>query len=327
MCENPRTGGGWSRNYVLGPGSSTTASVGPARRVWVDLRRAGDPCRGSQGSARGFSKMKRGGDSVGQKKKDRRKSPHKVDRATIRGKRPVDVSDEPPAPRQRPKLVRELCSAHAKVDGRDYHATRMCNLPERSSDAPLNPDLSPLTHKTPVWQSGEASATYIRGMLIPRLTIDLYTLLYEVLMDGATKAMVLADLEVARAGSASLERQLADLREQLDDSEDQLRGARAQVRQMEIELPDLARSKEALREDLLKKAIKEYKESPGFEMGLVRMGRVSLEYRYQLALARLQAQHPGVGIELDPFVTLLEDADVPMTDEQPFDNSLPPPEE
>ncbi|RWW79715.1 hypothetical protein BHE74_00011983 [Ensete ventricosum] len=39
------------------------------------------------------------------------------------------------------------------------------------------------------------------------------------------------------------------------------------------------------------------------------MGRVSLEYRYQLALARLQARHPGVEIELDPFVTLPEDAD------------------
>ncbi|RWV86308.1 hypothetical protein GW17_00051814, partial [Ensete ventricosum] len=82
-----------------------------------------------------------------------------------------------------------------------------------------------------------------------------------------------------------------------------------------------------LREDLPKRAVEKYKESPGFEMGLVRMGRVSLEYGYQLALARLQARHPGVEIELDPFVTLPEDADVPMADEQPFDDSLPPPEE
>ncbi|RWW87691.1 hypothetical protein BHE74_00003465 [Ensete ventricosum] len=55
---------------------------------------------------------------------------------------------------------------------------------------------------------------------------------------------------------------------------------------MEIELLDLAQSNEALREDLPKRAIKEYKELPGFEMGLVRMGRVSLEYGYQLALTR-----------------------------------------
>ncbi|RWW18546.1 hypothetical protein GW17_00017460 [Ensete ventricosum] len=96
---------------------------------------------------------------------------------------------------------------------------------------------------------------------------------------------------------------------------------------METEMLDLARSKEALREDLPKRAVEKYKESPGFEMGLVWMGRVSLEYGYQLALARLQAWHPGVEIELDPFVTLPEDADVPMADEEPFDDSLPPPEE
>ncbi|RWW40137.1 hypothetical protein BHE74_00054469 [Ensete ventricosum] len=123
------------------------------------------------------------------------------------------------------------------------------------------------------------------------------------------RASVEADLEKARSESASLERQLADLRERLGDSEGQLQSARAQVRQMETELLDLARSKEALREDLPKRAVEKYKELPGFEMGLMWMGRVSLEYRYQLALARLQARHPGVEIELDPFVTLLEDAD------------------
>ncbi|RRT79820.1 hypothetical protein B296_00000516 [Ensete ventricosum] len=141
------------------------------------------------------------------------------------------------------------------------------------------------------------------------------------------RASVEMDLEVARSESASLERQPADLQEQLGDSEGQLRSVKAQVRQMETELLDLARSKEALREDLPKKAVEEYKESLRFEMSLVRMGRVSLEYGYQLALARLQARHLGVEIELDPFVTLPKDADVPMADEQPFDNSLLPPEE
>ncbi|RRT82462.1 hypothetical protein B296_00000579 [Ensete ventricosum] len=96
---------------------------------------------------------------------------------------------------------------------------------------------------------------------------------------------------------------------------------------METKMLDLARSKEALREDLPKRVVEKYKELPWFEMGLVWMGRVSLEYGYQLALARLQARHPGVEIKLDPFVTLLEDADVPMADEQPIDDSLPPPEE
>ncbi|RRT66787.1 hypothetical protein B296_00019514 [Ensete ventricosum] len=96
---------------------------------------------------------------------------------------------------------------------------------------------------------------------------------------------------------------------------------------METELLDLARSKDALWEELSRRAIEDYKMSPGFEMGLMRMGRVSLEYGYQLALARLQAGYPEVEIELDPFVSLPKDDDVPMADKQPFDDSLPSPEE
>ncbi|RWW58863.1 hypothetical protein BHE74_00034220 [Ensete ventricosum] len=113
----------------------------------------------------------------------------------------------------------EEASASAGVDGRDYHAIRMCNLPEKAPDAPLEADLRPLT----------------QGML------------------------------------------------------GHLRGVRTQVRQIEIELLELTRSKDVLQEDLPRRAIEDYKKSPGFEMGLVQMGRVSLEYGYQLALARLQA--------------------------------------
>ncbi|RWW54038.1 hypothetical protein BHE74_00039408 [Ensete ventricosum] len=117
------------------------------------------PIEEARGAPEASRKLQRG-DYVGLKKKDRHKSPHKADRAT-RGKGPSDTSDEPPAPMQRPKSVRELCNALVGVDGRDYHTIRMCKLPEQASDAPLDPDLRPLMHGTPVWQSGEASATYI----------------------------------------------------------------------------------------------------------------------------------------------------------------------
>ncbi|RRT57172.1 hypothetical protein B296_00027661 [Ensete ventricosum] len=168
------------------------------------------------------------------------------------------------------------------------------------------------------------AATEVRAVeaqsVVERLRIEL---------DEANRrrASAEAELENTRSESASLERQLADLRERLGNSKGQLRSARARLHQMEIELLDLARSKEALREDLPKRPIEEYKESPGFEMGLVRMGKVSLEYEYRLALTRLQARHPGVEIELDPFIILPEDADITMADEQPLDDSLPSPEE
>ncbi|RWW25213.1 hypothetical protein BHE74_00027231 [Ensete ventricosum] len=118
-------------------------------------------------------------------------------------------------------------------------------------------------------------------------------------------------------------RKLAKSQELLDDSESQLRNAMTQVRQMETELLELTRAKDALRADLPRQAIEDYKKSLGFETGLVRMGRVSLEYEYQLALARLQARYLGLEIEVDSFTLLPEDANVPMADEQPFDD-LPP---
>ncbi|RRT50567.1 hypothetical protein B296_00027872 [Ensete ventricosum] len=51
-----------------------------------------------------------------------------------------------------------------------------------------------------------------------------------------------------------------------------------------------------------------------FEMGLVRMCRVSLEYDYKLALARLRVRYPDLEVG-DPFKLLLEDSNVSMTDE------------
>ncbi|RRT78798.1 hypothetical protein B296_00026534 [Ensete ventricosum] len=67
-------------------------------------------------------------------------------------------------------------------------------MPECAPDAPLDIDLTPLTHGMRVCLDGEASARYIQGTLIPRLASDLYTLPSEVLLDGATKAMVLTEL-------------------------------------------------------------------------------------------------------------------------------------
>ncbi|RZS29118.1 hypothetical protein BHM03_00062803 [Ensete ventricosum] len=57
-----------------------------------------------------------------------------------------DVPEEPWASRRKSKSVRELYSASAGVDGRDYHVIRMCNIPEKALDAPLEADLRPLNH-------------------------------------------------------------------------------------------------------------------------------------------------------------------------------------
>ncbi|RWW52595.1 hypothetical protein BHE74_00040974 [Ensete ventricosum] len=135
----------------------------------------------------------------------------------------------------------------------------------------------------------------------------------------ASEAQSLADNLQIELDEASRHRESMEM--------DQLQNARTQVRQMETELLELSRSKDALRVDLPRQAIEDYKKTPGFEMGLVQMGQVYFEYGYQLALVRLRAQHPELEIEQDPFALLPEDADIPMADEQPFNDSPPPPEE
>ncbi|RWW87051.1 hypothetical protein BHE74_00004139 [Ensete ventricosum] len=183
MRGNPRTG-----EVRLGAASSVPASTlppPPAPRAESGLASEVQeiPVEEVRGAPE-IPRKRRGEDPAGHRKRDRRKSPHKANRAATKGKAPTDTAKEPPAPRRKPKSVRELCSASARVDGRDYHTTRMCNLPERAPDAPLDVDLRPLTHGMLVWQDREALAKYIRGTLIPRLASDLYTLPSKVLMDG-----------------------------------------------------------------------------------------------------------------------------------------------
>ncbi|RZS01650.1 hypothetical protein BHM03_00031549 [Ensete ventricosum] len=258
MRGNPRAGAGGAlelrprfrlqhrrlrRSRSPSPGLPPTCRRFPSRRPGVRQRLLGNGGGG-------------GGDSVGHKKKDRHKFPHKADRAT-RGKGSADTSVEPPAPRQKPKSVRELCSARVGVDGHDYHSIWMCNLPEQGSDAPLDPDLRPLTHGTSNqhYQTALFDRVHDAGRVITSLDGKM-TLLRQELQDlkegGNPDAMVAAevraaeaqslaehlrveldkandhqasveaDMEKARSGSANLERQLVDLRIQLGDSKGQL---------------------------------------------------------------------------------------------------------
>ncbi|RZS13656.1 hypothetical protein BHM03_00045268 [Ensete ventricosum] len=126
---------------------------------------------------------------------------------------------------------------------------------------------------------------------------------------------------------AGLRFPLHPAREQLADSEDQPWYVRTRGRQMEDELLRLTHAIEALRVDLPKQAIEDYKKLPRFEMGLVQMGQLSFEYGYQVALARLQAWYPDLEIEEDPFKILPKDLNVLMATEQSLDDSPSPPEE
>ncbi|RZS00497.1 hypothetical protein BHM03_00030203 [Ensete ventricosum] len=90
---------------------------------------------------------------------------------------------------------------------------------------------------------------------------------------------------------------------------------------MDDELLQAVKALESARAELHKQTVVQYKESLEFKKGLKRMGRVTYEYGYQVALARFHARHPDAEVEEDPFTIHHEDDLVPMERQQAFDDS------
>ncbi|RWW10325.1 hypothetical protein GW17_00026139 [Ensete ventricosum] len=67
------------------------------------------------------------------------------------GKTPVAPVERTSAPKTRLKSVKELCSAHLRADGRDFHVIEISSQPEHAPDVPLEVDLTPLTHGICIW--------------------------------------------------------------------------------------------------------------------------------------------------------------------------------
>ncbi|RRT77492.1 hypothetical protein B296_00022309 [Ensete ventricosum] len=69
---------------------------------------------------------------------------------------------------------------------------------------------------------------------------------------------------------------------------------------------------ESARAKLPRQAVVQYKESLGFKDELKRMGQVTYEYGYRVALAHFHAQHLDAEVEEDPFTIHPEDDLVSM---------------
>ncbi|CAL9119703.1 unnamed protein product, partial [Musa acuminata var. zebrina] len=146
------------------------------------------------------------------------------------------------------------------------------------------------------------------------------------------------EAEVARLNSelqASTER-FAELQARLEASEERnaesqafLKAAMAEsrlarsdsielVRRLEEARAEASGASEALEAEIRqrpekdKKLIEDYKASSGFQLGLVRTGRVSYEYGYRVALARFKARNPASEVVVDPFGSFPEDLGVDM---------------
>ncbi|RWW40154.1 hypothetical protein BHE74_00054449 [Ensete ventricosum] len=120
------------------------------------------------------------------------------------------------------------------------------------------------------------------------------------------------------------EKELQEVRGHLGDAQQLLKEARTRARRMDDELLQAVKDLESARAELPGQSVAQYKGSLGFKEGLKRMGRVTYEYGYRVALARFRARHPDADVEEDPFTIHPEDDLVPMERQQDFDDSVPP---
>ncbi|RZR71911.1 hypothetical protein BHM03_00008684 [Ensete ventricosum] len=128
-----------------------------------------------------------------------------------------------------------------------------------------------------------------------------------------------AELESYRSQWRELEQEVRFLRSSLDGAQDD----RARLEGDVLSLTEAIAFLEAELKDEGQKAVAAYKASQGFESSLEKMGRVSYEFGYRVALERLRGKHLDIMIELDPFVECSEDTNVKMDLDQPFDDGTP----
>ncbi|RWW41509.1 hypothetical protein BHE74_00053012 [Ensete ventricosum] len=165
---------------------------------------------------------------------------------------------------------------------------------------------------SPTYHDSDAASKFDRGVLHPTLAKDLYTLLSKVLIARAAKQIVLMALLDRVHDSGLLVTHMGNRASLLKVELEKLRSER-DPKQLAL----ARQENKSLKAELQGKSISDYKQSVGFRWGLRRMGQVSYEYRYRVALARFQARYPDLEIDNDPFI------EQPET-HQEFDDSVPP---
>ncbi|RWV78638.1 hypothetical protein GW17_00060360 [Ensete ventricosum] len=140
------------------------------------------------------------------------------------------------------------------------------------------------------------------------LAYDLYNLPSEVLMDWVAKSVVLMAL-IDRVHDVN--RVIISLGDKVD-------GLRKEVQRLKdggnfeaVAMTEQQASEAQSLADHLKDELEE----------------ATLHYGYQLVSARFPAWYPNLEVKKDPFKELPEDVNIPMATKQPFDDSLPPPEQ
>ncbi|RZR94468.1 hypothetical protein BHM03_00023157 [Ensete ventricosum] len=281
--------------------------------------------------------------------------------ATAREKEPEAPAKEDSSPSyRRPRSMKDLCGTRICKDDEGYYVLQMADWAPRDPGAAIQARWSNLSYLEKVWVDSQAASEFGREVLQPTLAKDLYTLPSEILMAQEAKQIMLMALldRVHDAGrlvtimgnQASLleaeidklktegdperlatarqqaNKELNELREGLAESQCSIKEQKADRRKADDKLLRLMRENETLKPELPNKSVADYKQSAGFEWGLRRMGQISYEYGYRVALARFQAWYPDLEVDNDPFTEKPEDSSMPMETRQEFDDSIPPEE-
>ncbi|RRT31822.1 hypothetical protein B296_00045813, partial [Ensete ventricosum] len=238
-----------------------------------------------------------------------------------KGKGPATPPEEPEAPveskeggaspaHQCPRSMKDLFKTKVHKGDAGYYTLLISDLGHQDPEKEMKARWKGLKNLTKVWNNSSTAEEFERGLLLPQLAWELYTLPSEVLMARAAKEMVLKELH--------------EVRSHLGDAQRLLKEARVRAQKMNDELLQAVKALESARAELPRQLIVQYKESLDLKEGLKMMGRVTYEYGYQVALARFHARHPDAKVEEYPFTIHPEDDLVPMERQQAFDDSVPP---
>ncbi|RRT58419.1 hypothetical protein B296_00043872 [Ensete ventricosum] len=166
---------------------------------------------------------------------------------------------------ERGYTLRELCEVDC-AGAEKYFTTIMVLLKATEGEDPLVPRWSAISGSSQVWTEGPLVREYLRGASHPILAKQVYECSSEDLINKV-------------------------------DSLDEARNDRACLDGDVLSLIEAATLLEAELKAKGPRAVAAYKVSRGFRSGLEKMGRVSYEFRYWVALKRLWGKNPKIMIQ------------------------------
>ncbi|RWW74367.1 hypothetical protein BHE74_00017691 [Ensete ventricosum] len=175
--------------------------------------------------------------------------------------------------------IRNLCEVENRTRANGNFASIMMRLSPGEGEELLTPRWLSIPVSARVWIEGSLAVEYLWGALHPVLAKQLYECSSKELMNRVVKSAVW--LGASQEVVAVVEHREKELK--------------ATVDQMRAELGKGAKCGDRLHSFMR------------FESGLQKMGRISYEFGYHVALERFQAKHSKAEVEADPFTECPED--------------------